>query len=52
MTALSGWGYENWGANVFWAMAAMGVLALFIRAEPKSTRKSDSLNKAELEAQN
>ncbi|KHA61642.1 MFS transporter [Vibrio variabilis] len=35
MTTLSGWGYEHWGANVFWAMAAMGVLALFIRVEPK-----------------
>nr|WP_139159059.1 3-phenylpropionate MFS transporter [Vibrio sonorensis] len=27
MTTLSGWGYENWGANVFWAMALMGGLA-------------------------
>lgn len=36
MTALSGWGYEHWGANVFWAMAAMGGLALFIRLEPQS----------------
>ncbi|UUM30434.1 3-phenylpropionate MFS transporter [Vibrio japonicus] len=35
MTTLSGWGYENWGANVFWAMALMGVLALFIQVEPK-----------------
>lgn len=35
MTTLSGWGYENWGANVFWAMALMGVLALFIRVEPQ-----------------
>ncbi|OLQ92572.1 3-phenylpropionic acid transporter [Vibrio ponticus] len=52
MTALSGWGYENWGANVFWVMAAMGVLALFIRAEPKTRQRHDELNKAELEAQN
>lgn len=40
MTALSGWGYENWGANVFWAMAVMGILALFIRVEPKRERAS------------
>ncbi|WP_159739636.1 3-phenylpropionate MFS transporter [Vibrio atypicus] len=38
MTTLSGWGYEKWGANVFWAMAAMGVLALFIKVEPQSAR--------------
>lgn len=38
MTTLSGWGYEQWGANVFWAMAAMGVLALFIKVEPQSAR--------------
>lgn len=35
MTALSGWGYENWGANIFWVMAMMGILALFIRVETK-----------------
>ncbi|WP_114767561.1 3-phenylpropionate MFS transporter [Vibrio rhodolitus] len=52
MTALSGWGYENWGANVFWAMAAMGALALFIHAEPKARRGKDGADKAELEAQN
>ncbi|KOO06812.1 3-phenylpropionate MFS transporter [Vibrio hepatarius] len=46
MTALSGWGYENWGANVFWAMAAMGVLALFIRVEPKRQSK-EQVMKAE-----
>ncbi|WP_162045410.1 3-phenylpropionate MFS transporter [Vibrio taketomensis] len=50
MTALSGWGYENWGANVFWVMAVMGALALFIRAEPTTTNTQD--NKAALEAQN
>ncbi|WP_394146176.1 3-phenylpropionate MFS transporter [Vibrio atypicus] len=38
MTTLSGWGYEQWGANVFWAMAAMGVLALFIKVDPQSAR--------------
>jgi PPP family 3-phenylpropionic acid transporter len=37
MTTLSGWGYEQWGANVFWAMAAMGVLALFIKVDPQSS---------------
>jgi PPP family 3-phenylpropionic acid transporter len=46
MTALSGWGYENWGANVFWAMAAMGVLALFIRVEPQRQSK-EQVMKAE-----
>lgn len=46
MTALSGWGYENWGVNVFWAMAAMGVLALFIRVEPKRQSK-EQVMKAE-----
>lgn len=46
MTALSGWGYKNWGANVFWAMAAMGVLALFIRVEPKRQSK-EQVMKAE-----
>jgi len=35
MTTLSGWGYELWGANVFWAMAAMGILALFVKVEAK-----------------
>ncbi|WP_159657079.1 3-phenylpropionate MFS transporter [Vibrio atypicus] len=37
MTTLSGWGYERWGANVFWAMAAMGVLALLIKVDPQSS---------------
>ncbi|CAH0524404.1 3-phenylpropionate MFS transporter [Vibrio hippocampi] len=37
MTAVSGWGYQLWGANVFWGMAVMGIVALFIRLdEPKS----------------
>ncbi|MFY2510366.1 3-phenylpropionate MFS transporter [Vibrio pectenicida] len=34
LTALCGWGYEYWGPNVFWAMAGMGIVALFIRVEP------------------
>lgn len=51
MTTLSGWGYENWGANVFWAMAAMGVLALFIKVDPQKHQVSD-MSKAEPNAQN
>ncbi|MCL9783516.1 3-phenylpropionate MFS transporter [Vibrio sp. S4M6] len=35
MTAISGWGYEYWGANIFWLMALMGGLALFIRIDRK-----------------
>ncbi|MDG3084627.1 3-phenylpropionate MFS transporter [Vibrio hannami] len=35
MTTVSGWGYENYGANVFWAMAVMGLIACFIRVESK-----------------
>jgi PPP family 3-phenylpropionic acid transporter len=30
MTALSGWGYEQWHGGVFWAMAFMGVCALLM----------------------
>ncbi|EGU30035.1 putative 3-phenylpropionic acid transporter [Vibrio ichthyoenteri ATCC 700023] len=53
MTALSGWGYENWGANVFWAMAAMGVVALFVKVEPSKLKSQDGQAiKAESEAQN
>ena len=37
MTTFSGWGYENWGANVFWVMASMGVLAFFIRVDAKKS---------------
>lgn len=51
MTTLSGWGYENWGANVFWVMAAMGVLALFIRLDPQPHNVKQVL-KAEPNAQN
>ncbi len=35
MTTVSGWGFERWGANIFWGMAVMGLVALFIRVEPK-----------------
>ncbi|MGF1750901.1 3-phenylpropionate MFS transporter [Vibrio cionasavignyae] len=41
MMAVSGWGYEQWGANIFWGMAFMGVLALFIKVEPKSKPVKD-----------
>lgn len=37
MTTLSGWGYELWGANIFWAMAAMGAIALFIKLDERSS---------------
>ncbi|MGO2342476.1 3-phenylpropionate MFS transporter [Vibrio litoralis] len=41
MTALSGWGYQAWGAGVFWIMAAMGLLALLIKLDdPKSLKSS------------
>ena len=36
MTVISGWGYEHWGANIFWLMAAMGFVALFIKVEPQN----------------
>ncbi|MDE1316647.1 3-phenylpropionate MFS transporter [Vibrio aestuarianus] len=52
MTTLSGWGYEYWGANVFWAMALMGVLALFIKVEPAQSIVKNQGLKAEPEAQN
>lgn len=49
MTTLSGWGYEHWGAYVFWAMAAMGLLALLVKVdEPES---NVALPKAKPEAQ-
>ena len=53
MTTLSGWGYEHWGANIFWVMAAMGIVALFIKLEPtpKPTNDDDVI-KADPEAQN
>ncbi|MFV0574747.1 MAG: 3-phenylpropionate MFS transporter [Vibrio sp.] len=34
MTAVSGWGYEYWGAGVFWLMALMGAIALFVKIDP------------------
>ena len=51
MTTLSGWGYEHWGANIFWAMAVMGVVALFIKVGPQ-THSVDLVVKAEPKAQN
>lgn len=51
MTTLSGWGYEHWGANIFWAMAVMGVVALFIKVEPQG-HSADQTMKAEPKAQN
>lgn len=37
MTAVSGWGYESWGAGIFWVMAGMAAIALLIKLdEPKS----------------
>jgi len=53
MTTLSGWGYELWGADIFWFMAAMGVLALFIKVDEKHpVTDVNSKTKAEPEAQN
>lgn len=34
MTAFSGWGYESLGGSIFWVMALMGVVALFIKLDP------------------
>ncbi|HAS8227571.1 TPA: 3-phenylpropionate MFS transporter [Vibrio vulnificus] len=53
MTAFSGWGFEHWGANVFWVMAAMGLVALFIKVTPATSQVQDiSVAKAEPNAQN
>ncbi|HDY7694239.1 TPA: 3-phenylpropionate MFS transporter [Vibrio vulnificus] len=53
MTAFSGWGFEHWGANVFWVMAAMGLVALFIKVAPVTSQVQDiSVAKAEPNAQN
>ncbi|ELV8577691.1 3-phenylpropionate MFS transporter [Vibrio vulnificus] len=53
MTAFSGWGFEHWGANVFWVMAAMGLAALFIKVAPVTSQVQDiSVAKAEPNAQN
>jgi PPP family 3-phenylpropionic acid transporter len=43
MTALSGWGYEIWGKDIFWAMGAMGVVALFIRVESKKSQATPQI---------
>ncbi|EHW0637058.1 3-phenylpropionate MFS transporter [Vibrio vulnificus] len=53
MTAFSGWGFELWGANVFWVMAAMGLVAMFIKVAPVTSQVQDiSVAKAEPNAQN
>ncbi|MEZ8196279.1 MULTISPECIES: 3-phenylpropionate MFS transporter [Vibrio] len=53
MTTLSGWGYEQWGANVFWGMALMGVLALFVRVDATDTQDDAILaTKSEPKPQN
>ncbi|EGQ7758481.1 3-phenylpropionate MFS transporter [Vibrio vulnificus] len=53
MTAFSGWGFEHWGENVFWVMAAMGLVALFIKVAPVTSQVQDiSVAKAEPNAQN
>jgi PPP family 3-phenylpropionic acid transporter len=46
MTAISGWGFESWGANIFWGMALMGVAALFVRLEPRHSVREHHLNSA------
>ncbi|MCK6265289.1 3-phenylpropionate MFS transporter [Vibrio sp. ZSDE26] len=51
ITTLSGWGYDNFGANVFWAMSFMGAVALLVKVEDRSAKIID-LNKAESKAQN
>ncbi|CAG21684.1 putative transport permease protein [Photobacterium profundum SS9] len=35
MTALSGWLYGLWGANLFWLMAVMGIPVLLMKIESK-----------------
>lgn len=52
MMAVSGWGYELWGANVFWGMAAMGFFALFIKVEPKNKGVRDINENSQPEPQN
>ncbi|MGF1683557.1 3-phenylpropionate MFS transporter [Photobacterium minamisatsumaniensis] len=39
MTALSGWLYGMWGANIFWLMALMGVPALLMKIEAIPRRR-------------
>jgi PPP family 3-phenylpropionic acid transporter len=45
MTALSGWLYGLWGANLFWLMAVMGipVLLMKIESKPHSNDQSSEL---------
>ncbi len=53
MTVLSGWAYEHWGALVFWGMAAMGLIALFIKLEPQQpTSQVIDVSDRALETQN
>lgn len=53
LTTLSGWGYDHFGAGVFWIMAAMGAVALLIKVElPSSVLQDGQTLKAEPEAQN
>ncbi|WP_261816184.1 3-phenylpropionate MFS transporter [Vibrio gallicus] len=42
MTTLSGWGYEYWGVNIFWGMALMGVVAMFIKLKVPQSEESHS----------
>ena len=53
LSTLSGWGYDHFGAGVFWIMAAMGAVALLIKVElPSSVLQDGQTLKAEPEAQN
>ncbi len=54
MTTFSGWAYQHFAAQVFWVMAGMGILALFIRVAPAKNQPShdELVTKAEVEAQN
>jgi PPP family 3-phenylpropionic acid transporter len=51
MTAISGWGYEYWGAGVFWVMGAMGLLAMFIKLDSPTVEPNKSVE-VNPEAQN
>ncbi|MZI94212.1 3-phenylpropionate MFS transporter [Vibrio sp. CAIM 722] len=43
MTSFSGWGFQHFGANVFWVMSAMGFLSLLVRLElPRSQIQASS----------
>ncbi|MGF1726601.1 3-phenylpropionate MFS transporter [Photobacterium nomapromontoriensis] len=39
MTGLSGYLYGQWGANIFWLMAAMGIPALLMKIDPTPRRR-------------